>query len=109
MVRGSRNIFLLLIAAIFTIAASSVTTSKGKEANGSQEGVIFPRGFGIAVNQVGYMDGSNMGILKRQRKGPGVQASGESLMSGIICLLWKWEKRWAFDFLHSLHLPKWIV
>lgn len=70
MVRGSRNIFLLLIAAIFTIAASSVTTSKGKEANGSQEGVIFPRGFGIAVNQVGYMDGSNMGDIEETKEGP---------------------------------------
>lgn len=32
--------------------------------------IIFPRGFGIAVNQVGYMDGSNMGDVEETAEGP---------------------------------------
>jgi hypothetical protein len=32
--------------------------------------IIFPRGFGIAVNQVGYMDGSNMGDIEETSEGP---------------------------------------
>lgn len=33
-------------------------------------GILFPRGFGIAVNQVGYMDGSNMGDVEETKEGP---------------------------------------
>ncbi|CAN5336308.1 hypothetical protein BH23BAC3_BH23BAC3_02840 [soil metagenome] len=57
-----------MLAVIFAFTLFGMLETGIAQSNSDE--IIFPRGFGIAVNQVGYMDGSNMGDVDETREGP---------------------------------------
>ena len=73
MIKLNTRIFTLsLFIVCFALlgGTSQLALATDTETDANDGGIIFPRGFGIAVNQVGYMDGSNMGDIEETREGP---------------------------------------